>query len=399
MIDVPLLLESRVLPHIGTMETPALVYLDEVLLANLAEYREFSRALGLRLLYSVKSCSFDFLIQGLAHDLAGYDVSSLAEAQLVRELEPQVELHFTSPNLSERNFPTISALCKAINMNSLSQLARFGGRAPSEVLLGLRVNPGFSAAKDPRYDPARSGSKLGVPARHFGDWLETGTGLDQVAGLHFHLLCESSDFAPVVRTLQWLEDAALRRLRRLQYLNIGGGWLRPAVMAGREELQSTVERLRERGSIELYTEPGNGIAREAGVLLTRVIDLFEVDGPPVAVVDATVSHVPEVYEYAWSPDVCTPGGLLEQGGYEYQVADCSCLAGDLFGRYCFAAPLELGQPLFFCGLGAYAWAKAAPFNGLLLPTVYRVKCEGDLVCVRPPRLDDYRQHWITHGAN
>jgi carboxynorspermidine decarboxylase len=136
----------------------------------------------------------------------------------------------------------------------------------------------------------------------------------------------------------------------------------------------------------VYIEPGAGLVREAGYLVATVIDLFKAEGRSIAVLDTTVNHVPEVFEYQFEPDVL---GHDEEGDHEYILAGSSCLAGDLMGVYAFRRPLKIGAPVVLTNVGAYAIVKAHMFNGINLPAIYSVTPAGELVLRRRFTYDDY----------
>jgi carboxynorspermidine decarboxylase len=394
------LLARYLLPRIEHLPSPAFVLSEEVLLANLDEYLNFLRPLSVQLLSSCKPCTFDFVLASMADRVAGFDVSSLAEARWVRKVVGSKPIHFSSPSLSLSNWKAIASAADCVNVNSLSMLQRIEplwGEQGSR--LGLRINPGISSAKDSRYDPARPGSKLGVPRPLFERLAHELSGLRSLSGLHFHICCESRSFVSITESLGWLIRAARPLLEKVEYLNFGGGWSRPSRMSQREELAAALERVRQVSSARIYAEPGSGLVRDAGVLFTRVIDVLDSGAGQVAIVDSHVGHAPEVYEYRWSPELFAPGNDVQAEGHEYEVAGSSCLAGDVFGKYRFHRPLEIGQPLFFHHLGAYSWAKASTFNGLLLPSVFRMATDGSLREMQRSDPSRYWDHWRTDDPN
>ncbi|SHF53936.1 type III PLP-dependent enzyme domain-containing protein [Streptoalloteichus hindustanus] len=398
--DIRLCLERQVVPRLDSIRTPAFLYLDAVLEANVAEYLDFLGPLGVDLLYSVKPCTLDFVLRALARHVAGFDVCTLPEARLVREFlgSTPMPVHLTGLTVFPENWAEIAAVADYVNVNSLSTLSRVQAvHDRGSPRLGLRVNPKFSTAKDLRYDPARPGSKLGVPAPHFERWVVEDGGRG-ISGLHFHIACESSSLKAVVSSLDWLARAAAPLLPRLEYVNVGGGWLRPGVVDGREDFAEMVHKVRALGVSSILTEPGTGVARDTGVLVTRVVDVFDAGGVAVAVIDSAVGHAPEVFEYEWEPEIYAPDNEpLQESGWEYEIAGCSPLAGDRFGRYSFRNPLEVGQPLFFLQLGAYAQARLSSFAGLPWPSVYRLTRSGELLAVQEPSDAVYLNLWRSHG--
>ena len=125
------------------------------------------------------------------------------------------------------------------------------------------------------------------------------------------------------------------------------------------------------------------------MLITSVLDCFESDGKAVAVLDTSVNHLPEVFEYQKAPD------LLEHdlnGAYSVILAGSTCLAGDVFGEYRLQQPLSIGDKLCFTSVGAYSMIKANRFNGHNLPDIYGLD-EGQLALLKEYSYQDYQQQW------
>ena len=117
-----------------------------------------------------------------------------------------------------------------------------------------------------------------------------------------------------------------------------------------------------------------------------MVDVFERGRKHIAILDTSVNHWPEVFEYQFEPDVV---GHVHRGRYEYILAGCSCLPGDLFGEYAFDQPLEVGSRVVFANAGGYSLVKAHMFNGINLPTIYTLTEAGDLVMRKQFTYDDF----------
>ena len=112
--------------------------------------------------------------------------------------------------------------------------------------------------------------------------------------------------------------------------------------------------------------------------------MFESGGRDIAVLDSSVAHAPEVFEYQFVPEV-----VDDDGSHSYVLAGASCLAGDHFGRHCFDAPLRVGDRVVIVDIGAYSLAKASWFNGLAPPNVYSRSPSGELVLRRRYTFEDF----------
>lgn len=312
----------------------------------------------------------------LAPHLDGVAVSSLFEARLVHGLlGPAGHLHLTTPGLREEEVDEIARRCARVSMNSLGQLERYAARFAGEGQLGLRINPGRSFVADPRHDPCRPGSKLGVALPLLAERLRASPrSLAGVAGLHLHGNCESEDLGALELTVRRLLEHLGPWLGRLRWINLGGGYLLDGERDAAGFARAVAPLVAMRGP-RVVIEPGTTIARPGGYLVASVLDLFDGGQGPIAVLDASVNHLPEVFVYGYQPDVF---GHQADAAHRYTLAGCTCLAGDLFGVFAFRHRLAVGMRVVFADCGAYAQVKAHAFNGVALPTVYLLGAQGAL---------------------
>ncbi len=130
-------------------------------------------------------------------------------------------------------------------------------------------------------------------------------------------------------------------MRRISWVNLGGGYLFNLP----EEwgtLARSVDLLRSKYGVEVFIEPGATFVRDAGYIIAIVIDLFTSDGREIAMLDTTVSHMPEVFEYQFEPVVL---GDDEDSDFEYLLAGSTYLAGDVFGLYGFTQRQDDRRPV------------------------------------------------------
>jgi len=157
-------------------------------------------------------------------------------------------------------------------------------------------------------------------------------------------------------------------LEGMEWLNLGGGHhiSRPGYQV--EGLVALIGDIQDRYGLQVYLEPGEAIALDAGVLVTEVLDVTGTD-PRVAILDTSATcHMPDVLEVPYRPDLLGAGEAGEMT-YSYRLAGRSCLAGDVIGDYSFARPLALGDRLVFEDMAIYTMVKTTTFNGVPLPAI------------------------------
>ena len=377
------------------ISTPAFVY-DERAIHRLLDHVQPLREGGLcQVLFAVKSFSFASALGLMAPRLDGFAVSSLYEARLARSVAgDKGSVHLTTPGLRPEELEEIGGLCDQVALNSLGQWDRHFPRLKGAANCGLRVNPQLSFAEDCRYDPCRPHSKLGVPLDDLCEVLRSDPSrLEGVRGLLVHSNCDSTDFSELRATVARLREGIPGLLRQADWVNLGGGYLfeedgEPCCDV--DALAETVESLRSEFGVRVIIEPGSGLIRGAGYIVASVLDLFRSDGVEVAVLDTSVNHMPEVFEYGFQPTVA---GHEEEAPHEYLLAGGTCLAGDLFGTYRFPEPLGIGDKVVFCDAGSYTLVKAHTFNGVALPSVYALTADGGLVLQGRPSYEQYAARW------
>ena len=373
----------------AAVDTPAFVFDERIILGQLETAARLRARCGCKVLYALKPLLCPFVFELMNPWLDGFAASSLFEARLARSVAVAGGgVHITTPGFREAEIAELDALCDFVAFNSLPQLRRLGPRVGSAVKCGLRVNPELSLVADNRYNPCRPHSKLGVPINALRQELRRRPALiEKIGGFHFHSNCDAPNFDPLLATVRHVADRLGDWLPQIRWMNLGGGYLLDASTPA-EPLLEAIAMLRSLSgpALDVFIEPGAGFVREAGVLVAEVIDLFRSGGQSVAVLDTTVNHAPEIFEYQFEPDIA---GHDDNGEYEYLLAGSSCLAGDVMGEYAFAAPLRVGSRVVLTNLGAYALVKAQMFNGINLPTIYSVTAEGKLVERRRFTYDDF----------
>jgi carboxynorspermidine decarboxylase len=364
---------------------PAYIYNEKYILNNLDNLLKINSKCNH--IFSIKAFSVLNGLELFSIYGDGFSVSSFFEAKLARDiLGNEKMIHFTSPGLRPDEIEKVTDLCDYISFNSLSQWERFHEKVSDIVSCGLRVNTQLTFVKDKRYNPCRKHSKLGVPLDKLASISNNGnTTLRGLKGILFHTNCESTNFNHLLKTVKHLDAHIPRLLEQIEWVNMGGGYIFDESRS-LDKFTEAVTFLKDKYNVEVFIEPGKGIVGKAGYLVSSVIDIFESDGKNIAVLDTTVNHMPEVFEYQFKPDIMQES---ENGKYKYILAGSTCLAGDLFGEYRFDEPLELGSRIVFENMGAYTLVKANMFNGINLPSIYVYTKDGKLELVKKFGYEDF----------
>ena len=370
----------------NSLDTPAYVYDESVIeqkLENLQRLREKS---GCKILFSLKAMSCSGLLDKIACSVDGFSASSVFESRLAREILGDTgTVHMTSPGISESGISGLARYCDYISYNSTSQWQRLR-KYSKGINNGLRINPEISFGHDSRYDPCRQGSRLGAPLSRLPAFSENPSLYEGLNGLHVHNNFESTNYTELTGTIDSVRQLHSELFESMQWLNLGGGYLLED-RNGLDYLADWILETRQEFALDVFFEPGKAVVGKAGYLIASVTDLFDSGDSTIAVLDTSINHLPEVFEYQLRPKVIgdTPGGKCT-----YQLAGASCLSGDIFGVYSFDRQLDIGSRVIFANVGAYMMVKANMFNGINLPSVYSVDNENRVILHKRYDYKDYR---------
>jgi len=363
--------------------SPAFILDADSILSQLQLFKQLQQQANFKLLFAIKALPLDAILKLVAPHVQGFAVSSLFEAQLVHETTTSNNIHLTTPGIRAAEIATLARLCSHINFNSQNQYQRFAAQIKSATL-GMRLNPKLSFLHDQRFNPCGLHSKLGV------DIAELSLPMQNIQGLHFHTVFSATDFQALIQTLKKLQSHFGTAFKDLAWLNLGGGYLFNQIT----EFQSfitCIQALNANQATEIFIEPGKAIVNDAGYLLTTVIDILPSDGKTIAILDTSVNHHPEVFEYQRAPKLCEANS---KGKYQVILAGSTCLAGDVFGEYSLEQELKIGDKLVFKQLGAYSLIKANRFNGYNLPDIYWHQA-GNIRRIKQYQYCDYQQQWSS----
>jgi len=385
--------DARTLERLTKEELPSPCFVldEDKLLANAALLRSVQERSGAKILLALKGFAMWSVFPLLSRakgsgPLWGCCASSPHEARLARE-EFGGEVHVFAAAFSDEDMRSILRCADHVVFNSFAQWRHFSNMVRNcgrQVECGIRVNPEHSEGTVPIYNPCTPGSRLGVRRKHFEP-----DGLDGISGLHFHTLCEQGADA-LERTLNAFEKSFGIFLRGMKWVNFGGGHHITREGYDVDLLCDCIERIRVKYNVQVYVEPGEAVALDAGWLVCTVLDVVEAD-MPVAVLDSSAScHMPDVLEMPYRPYV-VGSGLPGEQAHSYRLAGKSCLAGDVIGEYSFSAPLGRGDRLIFTDMAHYSMVKMTTFNGLALPAILRYRAAQDeLELVRAFEYEDFK---------
>lgn len=380
---------------LSRVDSPAFVIDAAKLRENCRILAEIGEATGAKVLAALKAFSMWSVAPIIGEYLDGVCTSGLWEARLASEFYDG-EIATYCAAYKPQDLEEVCRLSDHVIFNSPGQIERATAifeqarRTGGDFDIGLRLNPLHAEGEVPRYDPCAPHSRLGFPVDQL-----TEEHVAMVDGFHFHTLCEQ-DFEPLERTWDKMFDVLEPYFGQFKWINFGGGHHITRADYQREELVRFLADVAENTGAQVYIEPGEAVALDAGILVGTVLDTMD-NGMPIAITDISATcHMPDVLEAPYRPamlgevpledfaDASDGEGLARLGGP-------SCLAGDVIGDYRLPVPCVPGARFAFLDQAHYSMVKTTTFNGVPLPSIWLWDSETDaLECVKRFDYEDFR---------
>lgn len=371
---------------INELPTPCYVIDENIIEENCKVLADVMKKTGCHVLLAQKAFSNFALYPLIGKYLSGTTASGLYEARLGRE-EMGRENHVFAPAYKDEDMDELVKICDHIVFNSISQLEKHKEKCRN-VSIGIRVNPEFSTQDGHEiYDPCGKGSRLGVTAN-----LLRNADLTGIDGLHFHTLCEQNS-DDLKKTLDVVEEKFDFLLRKVKWVNFGGGHHITRKDYDVELLCDCITHIKEKYNVKVYIEPGEAVALNAGYFITTVLDKVKNSGITCLILDGSAAcHMPDVLEMPYTPPL-SEGSIIEtpEKEFDYRLGGNTCLAGDIIGNYRFDHNIQIGERLTFCDMAIYSMVKNNTFNGIPLPSIYSMDRNGDCRLIKSFGYNDFKE--------
>ncbi len=386
-------MDCRTETLLKSLSTPCYVIDERQLEENLTILQELQKSADCKILLAQKAFSCFSLYPLIGKYLTGTTASGLYEARLAFE-EMGKENHVFAPAYKTDDMREFVEICDHIVFNSYAQyqkhrtaIAEHNAQNGKKISIGIRINPEYSTQEGAIYDPCAEGSRLGMTyaafSSAFGEKLP-----EDIEGIHFHTLCEQ-DSPDLIATFLAAEEKFAPYFRQVKWLNLGGGHHITRPDYHLSELREFLLEIKARYGVEIYLEPGEAIALNAGYLVTSVEDTVK-NGKEILILDASAEcHMPDVLEMPYRPPLF--GGFpAGEKPYTYRLSSLTCLAGDVIGDYSFERPVNVGEKLIFGDMAIYTMVKNNTFNGMPLPSIYLLQKDGTVKLIKQFGYDDFK---------
>jgi diaminopimelate decarboxylase len=335
-----------------------------------------------RFFYACKALTNINILRYLKSIGCNIDCSSINEVLLALKagFESQ-HILYTSNNIAFSEIEAAKELGVNINIDSISNLEKFGKKFHNSYPVGIRWRPNIMAGGNLKISTGHQNSKFGIPLEYMDKVLRVvkETGL-LIRSLHIHTGSDIKDVEVFAKGIEVLFDTA-QYFPDITFFDLGGGFKVP-YQAGDEvtdiellgkKVSEEFDMFREKigREMEVWFEPGKFLVSNAGFLITKVNVLKESLNTVFAGVDTGLNHFirPMFYgSYHFIENITNPEGPLNA----YTVVGNICET-DTFAENRSLNEIREGDYLAFHNAGAYGFEMASNYNSRFKPAEVLVK--------------------------
>jgi diaminopimelate decarboxylase len=378
--------------------TPFYCYSTAALTDNYQAYVKTLGALGVGIFYSLKANSNQAVIRTLGQLGAGADVVSVGEMhRALKAGIPADRIVFAGVG---KTIPEMEAALKAgihqFNVESFGELeilsevaARLGVVAP----VTLRINPDVDAKTHAKISTGKAENKFGIDIDHAAQFYSAAARMKgiKIVGLAVHIGSQLTDLAPyrtaflkIAELAQTLRKAGLT----VERIDLGGGIgiaYRDEATIRLEDYAALVKEVIQPLGTRIEIEPGRSIVGNAGLLVSRIINVKQGVSRKFVIVDAAMNDLirPSLYDayHAIIPVALPPSDAPVE---RCDVVGPICETGDRFAEQRPLPPVKSGDLVAFATAGAYGSVMSSTYNTRLPAAEVLVRGERyDIVRPRP----------------
>ncbi len=386
----------------ASVGTPTYVYSSATLRRHYGLLREacdaHKSALGEALIaFAVKANSNLSVLATLAKLGCGAD--TVSEGEIRRALAvgiPGERIIFSGVGKTDAELAfAIEQGVRQINVESSAELDRLiavAAEKSASPAIAIRVNPKIGAGGHAKITTGGAGDKFGVPVEEAMALYARASASPHVTpvGLACHIGSQITDLAPLeaaFRVLRQMTEDLRAEGHSVTRLDLGGGLGVPyygeAATPAPAEYVAMAARVLDGLNVEAAFEPGRLMAANAGVLLSRVIQVNErTDGRRFLVLDAAMNDLMRPALYDAFHDL-KPVRPVAGEALPYDVVGPVCETGDTFARDRDLPPLKAGDLVVFMSAGAYGAVMSGEYN--TRPLAAEVLVDDDRSAVVRPR--------------
>ncbi len=370
--------------------TPVYVYHGEKIKDQFNRLQSAFTGTDVRFFYAAKALTNINVLKYIKSIGCNIDCSSINEVLLaVKAGFESGNILYTSNNIHFSEIETAAGLGVNINIDSLSNLEKFGEKYGHEYPVGIRVRPNIMAGGNLKISTGHVNSKFGIPLEQINEVVTLVKKKNLcIRTLHIHTGSEIKDVEVFAKGIEVLFDVALQ-FPELEVIDLGGGFKVP-YQPGEEgtDIEQLGEKVKQefnwfedryKRHFQVWFEPGKYLVSEAGHFITSVNVLKHSGKVTFAGINSGLNHLirPMFYgAYHRIDNISNPAGVQK----EYTVVGNICET-DTFAEDRLLPEVRENDLLVFRNAGAYCFEMASNYNSRYRPAEVMV-LEGNPKLIR-----------------
>ena len=370
--------------------TPLYVYHAEKIKEQYDKLLTSFKGVDVRFFYAAKALTNINILRYLKSTGCNIDCSSINEAKLavIAGFAPS-DILYTSNNIAFEEIEEAQRMGIHINIDSISNLRKFGQKFGHSYPVGIRLRPNIMAGGNLKISTGHADSKFGVPLEDIEEVLQVikETGLF-IRTLHIHTGSEIKDVEVFAKGIEVLFEM-VKYFPELEVIDLGGGFKVP-YKPGDEgtDIELLGKKVKEEFEwfekkynrhLQVWFEPGKYLVSEAGYFITKVNVLKPAGNAVFAGVDTGLNHFirPMFYgAYHEIENISNPSGDKRS----YNVVGNICET-DTFAENRSLPEIREDDYLVFLNAGAYCFEMSSHYNSRFKPAEVMIK-DGKPILIR-----------------
>ena len=362
--------------------TPLYVYHAEYITAQFEKLSTAFAGTNTKFFYACKALTNVNILKHIKAIGCNVDCSSINEAKvaLLAGFEPKQVL-YTSNSIHFSEIEEAVSLGIHINIDSLSNLQKFGAKYSHDYPVGIRLRPNIMAGGNLKISTGHDKSKFGIPVDQLPQILKIVHAHNIfIQNLHIHTGSDIKDVDVFIKGIEVLFDI-IPNFPELKSIDLGGGFKVPYKPGDAEtdidllarEVKKAFEEHPVAKGLEIWFEPGKFLVSGAGYLLASVNVLKETVNTNFVGLNTGFNHLirPMFYD-AWHQikNISNPNAPKQT----YTVVGNICET-DTFATDRALNEVRENDMLVFYNAGAYGFEMSSNFNSRFKPAEVLVQNE------------------------
>ena len=377
--------------------TPLYVYHAETIQRQYQKMVQAFQNMDVKIFYACKALTNIHVLKYIHSLGCNIDCSSSNEVLLALKagFTPD-RILYTSNGICFSEIEAVADTGAFVNIDSLSNLEKFGKKFGDSYPVGVRLRPNIMAGGHMKIATGHDKSKFGIAADQLSLLKDIVNKYQiHIHTLHIHTGSDISDAKVFMQGLEFLFEI-LPQFPSVKVLDLGGGFKVPYHPSEKEtDLKSLANALEHAikthpatidRSLQLWFEPGKFLVSQCGYLLTKVNVLKEQSNLTIAGVDTGLNHLirPMMYEAYHHISNLSCAGKPEK---KYMVTGNICET-DTFSEECLLSEIQEGDILAIHNAGAYGFEMSSSYNARFKPAEVLVEGDTSILIRKRENLDD-----------